>query len=231
MAQVEIVTPGTRLGTTQDFLPGAGTYVRPDDLNAIGGRGSTIVAALAGFRIVQQPTTTAHAAASASTAAASHAMEIDDDNDAAGAASARQVLPSIHVVRDLHDANPIPAIGNVVTATVTSITSRFAKVNILCVGSSPLREPFHGMIRIQDVRETEKDKVEMYKSFRPGDIVRAEVISLGDSRSYFLATSKNDLGVVFAESAAGASMLPVSWCEMQCPKTKAKEFRKVAKTF
>ena len=24
-------------------------------------------------------------------------------------------------------------------------------------------------------------------------------------------------------------MVPISWCEMQCPKTHAKEFRKVAK--
>ena len=30
-------------------------------------------------------------------------------------------------------------------------------------------------------------------------------------------------------SYVGAAMVPVSWCEMQCPKTKAKEHRKVAK--
>lgn len=44
----------------------------------------------------------------------------------------------------------------------------------------------------------------MYDCFRPGDIVRAEVLSLGDSRSYYLSTSKNHLGVVYAKSAAGA---------------------------
>ena len=27
----------------------------------------------------------------------------------------------------------------------------------------------------------------------------------------------------------GAAMVPISWCEMQCPKTRAKEHRKVAK--
>lgn len=43
----------------------------------------------------------------------------------------------------------------------------------------------------------------MYKSFRPGDVVRAEVLSLGDTRNYLLATTKNELGVVFAESVAG----------------------------
>ncbi len=46
-------------------------------------------------------------------------------------------------------------------------------------------------------------QVIMYDCFRPGDIVRAEVLSLGDVRSYFLTTAKNELGVVFARSIAG----------------------------
>lgn len=33
--------------------------------------------------------------------------------------------------------------------------------------------------------------------------MRAEVLSLGDTRNYLLATTKNELGVVFAESVAG----------------------------
>ena len=31
--------------------------------------------------------------------------------------------------------------------------------------------------RVQDVRATEKDKVKIFESFRPGDIVRAQVVS------------------------------------------------------
>lgn len=46
-------------------------------------------------------------------------------------------------------------------------------------------------------------QVELYACFRPGDLVRAEVIGLGDARSYYLSTAKNDLGVVYAKSAAG----------------------------
>jgi exosome complex component CSL4 len=52
---------------------------------------------------------------------------------------------------------------------------------------------------------------------------------LGDARSYFLSTAQNDLGVIFATSVAGATMIPISWQEMQCPKTKTIEFRKCAK--
>ena len=40
---------------------------------------------------------------------------------------------------------------------------------------------------------------------------------------------ENELGVVIARSEIGASMVPVSWTEMQCPDTYIKEYRKVAK--
>jgi exosome complex component CSL4 len=44
-----------------------------------------------------------------------------------------------------------------------------------------------------------------------------------------LTTAKNELGVIFAKSVAGATMVPISWDLMQCPKTKMTEHRKVAK--
>ncbi|XP_030636342.1 exosome complex component CSL4 isoform X4 [Chanos chanos] len=80
------------------------------------------------------------------------------------------------------------------------------------------------------LRKNEGEEVETYKSFRPGDIVLAKVISLGDVQSnYLLTTAENELGVVVAHSEAGVQMVPISWCEMQCPRTHAKEFRKVAR--
>lgn len=98
------------------------------------------------------------------------------------------------------------------------------------------------------MRATEIDtKTEIYKSFRPGDIVKAEVLSLGDARSYYLTTGKNELGVIYAKSISGMylkhfllylfvylsfvgeTMIPISWENMLCPKTKMKEYRKVAK--
>ena len=83
------------------------------------------------------------------------------------------------------------------------------------------QDQFRGVIRVHDVRATEKDKVEMYKSFRPGDIVLAKVISLGDARSYFLSTASNELGVASAKSMAGFALAPINWCEMQCRRTGA----------
>ena len=43
---------------------------------------------------------------------------------------------------------------------------RISKVHILCVGDAVMSEPFRGQIRKEDVRAVEKDRVEMYRSFR-----------------------------------------------------------------
>ncbi|VVB01585.1 unnamed protein product [Arabis nemorensis] len=124
---------------------------------------------------------------------------------------------------------PVPEPGSLVIARVTKVMARMAAADILCVGPKAVCEKFAGIIRQQDVRATEIDKVDMHLSFRPGDIVRALVLSLGDARAYYLSTAKNELGVVSAESAAGETMVPISWTEMQCPLSSQTEPRKVAK--
>ncbi|CAG5121517.1 unnamed protein product, partial [Candidula unifasciata] len=135
---------------------------------------------------------------------------------------------SIHIGTE-EDHDTIPSIGDLVIARVTNVNPRFCKCEITCVGTSPLTDVFRGMVRKEDVRATEKDRVEMYKCFRPGDIIVARVLSLGDSLSYLLTTAENELGVVMATSEAGVNMVPLSWSKMQCPKTLSEEFRKVAK--
>jgi exosome complex component CSL4 len=94
----------------------------------------------------------------------------------------------------------LPTVSSVVLARVTRINPRQATVTIFCVGDVPLHDEFQGIIRAQDVRATEKDKVKIFESFRPGDIVRALVISLGDQSNYYLSTAQNSLGVVMAYS-------------------------------
>lgn len=94
-------------------------------------------------------------------------------------------------------------------------------------------EAFRGVIRSQDVRSTDRDKVKIAECFRPGDIVRAVVLSLGDGSNYYLTTTRNDLGVVFAKSEGGAGeqMVAIDWETMVCEKTGAVEKRKCAKLF
>lgn len=154
----------------------------------------------------------------------------------------------------------VPMPGSTILGRITRVNARQANVSILIVdgqpcapgdwsscgytnqaaGEDPSGADFTGVIRIQDVRQTEKDKVRMQDCFRPGDIVKAIVISLGDIRSYFLATTQNHLGVIyalpsqpdsalFARSHSQQPMIPINWQEMQDPQTGLIEKRKVAK--
>ena len=97
-------------------------------------------------------------------------------------------------------------------------------VSITVVDGVPLPtgEDFTGVIRVQDIRATEKDKVKVGDCFRGGDVIKGQVvgtrfilvstvasltreqISLGDARSYYITTARNDLGVIFATSEAGS---------------------------
>ncbi|KAJ6604769.1 hypothetical protein DFH09DRAFT_1123765 [Mycena vulgaris] len=124
-----------------------------------------------------------------------------------------------------------PAINSVVLGSVTRLSPLQATLSISVVDGVPLPagEEFTGVIRSQDVRATEKDRVKIGDSFRGGDVVRGVVISLGDARSYFITTARNDLGVVFAVSEAGKTMVPISWKEMRCPETGRIEKRKCAR--
>jgi exosome complex RNA-binding protein Csl4 len=143
-----------------------------------------------------------------------------------GAADGR---PVVEVLRG-SGAAALPQPGATVLARVTRVTPRLASCDILCVGGAATEAPFSGIIRQQDVRATEVDKVALHDCFRPGDVVRAAVLSLGDARSYYLTTARNELGVVHARSAAaGEPLTPLSWQEMVCPKTQTVEKRKVAR--
>jgi len=124
-----------------------------------------------------------------------------------------------------------PKPGSIVLGSITRLSPLQAMLSITVVDNVPLpySEDFTGVIRVQDVRAAEKDKVKIGDCFRGGDVVKGVVISLGDSRSYYVSTARNDLGVVFALSEAGATMEPVSWQEMRCPKTGNFEKRKCAK--
>lgn len=90
---------------------------------------------------------------------------------------------------------------------------------------------FQALIRKEDVRAVEKDRVVMDDMFRVGDIVRGSIVSLGDQSFYYLTTARNDLGVVMARSEAGNMMFPVSWKEMRDSVTGLAELRKVARPF
>jgi len=133
------------------------------------------------------------------------------------------------------------SVGQIVLGRVARIATQQAFVEIVAAaggagvdigggGGLALRETQSGVIRKEDVRAGASVQVEIYSSFRSGDVVLAKIISLGDSRRYFLSTADSELGVIHAISAtSGKKMVPVNWKEMECPDTKVKEARKCAK--
>lgn len=123
----------------------------------------------------------------------------------------------------------LPEVDAFVLGRVVKIKPKEATISIFVVDETVCQREFQGIIRIQDVRATEKDTIKIHTSFRPGDIVRAQVISLGDQSSYYLSTAKSDLGVVFARDITGNTMYPINWYQMRSYITGNIEERKCAK--
>lgn len=109
------------------------------------------------------------------------------------------------------------------------INAGVANVDIVCVGDRAVKESFSGLIRKENVRAHDIDRVKMQECYRPGDVLVAQVISLGDRRSYFLSTTGEGEGVVYAMGDAGQPLLPLSTTMMQCPVTRVKHPRKCAR--
>ena len=122
----------------------------------------------------------------------------------------------------------VPQIGSIVTGKVIRISRMHATVEMLVIDDETVPYPFSGTIRKLDVRQTDVDNIRMETCFRPGDVVKAEVISLGDRRNYMLSTAKSDLGVTHATSNDGNDLMPCSYSEMIDAATGEKESRKVA---
>lgn len=147
----------------------------------------------------------------------------------------------------------VPTQGDIVTAQVVIITQQMCKCLIKCIGNTILSRRYRGILRKEDIRAADKDRIDVYKSFRPGDVILARIVSflslskivltfyyityflnfiqlpIIEAQTYKLSTAENELGVVTAYSEHGYPMVPISWTMMQCTKMYSKEHRKVAK--
>lgn len=221
-----LAIPGQRLGAVTTYAAGPGTHVQ----------NTHVYASIAGPVAVE--------ASSKSKSTVSISRNISDQSGQA--------------TKPKRKYNTLPSVDSIVLARVTRVQKRQATVSILVVldpatttansdndditsiltssanpenhsNSDELR--FQALIRKEDVRAVEKDRVVMDEMFRVGDIVRGSVISLGDQSFYYLTTARNDLGVVLARSEAGNMMFPASWKDMRDPVTGVAEVRKVARPF
>lgn len=206
MSYPQIVLPGEPLGALGNLNPGPGTHVQ----------NGQIIASIAG--VVKHTTNNRDTSSkSRSTQTISVALDLNTNSS------------------DVHATPRLPTVGAIVYGRITVVQRVQALCVILALQSSPAAEvstcewPLRGILRSQDVRMTEKDRVKMHESVAVGDIVRAEVVSLGDQGGYYLSTAGNELGVVMAWSKMGNVCVPVSWKEVADEVTGVREERKVAK--
>jgi len=144
--------------------------------------------------------------------------------------------------------NKVVSVGQLVLCRVLRISMVQAAVEIVASierttgrNADPYQytgftEALTGIIRKENIHESATEEIEIHQSFRPGDVVYARILSLGDSRNYFLTTSEVSLGVVRAfcsskscSSHGGAVMKSVNKQQMECPVCQVKVERKCAK--
>ena len=141
-----LVCPGDKLSEVDDALPGNGTHVFEGFIvSSLLGRLKYAYASLSAGPIQQQNEGETKAATT-STSKPTLSVTIEGRGIEGGEAS----------------APPIPlalAIGDEVLAKVRSLNPRYASATIVCKETIPLVKEFSGIIRVQDVRSSEIDKV------------------------------------------------------------------------
>jgi len=199
-----VVVPGDRVGSINQISSGPGTYIR----------GFHVYSSLVG-KFVINPLT-------------KEENQKDDSNDQAAKFIA-SVVPR-NGKKCASDQNL--SVGQLVLGRITRLSTQQASLEIIAADEKVgvLRESHGGTIRREDIRSGATEEIDINQCFRPGDVVICRILSLGDHRRYFLSTAESKLGVVRAVcESSGENMVPVSWKEMECPITHAKEFRKCAR--
>lgn len=183
MATSSVALPGQLLGPASQYRPGPGVHLHEANLY------SSLLGAVSITQSGPNSNTTSTSSSSSTPAAAirgppkrpnklSAALQQQQSHSAS-----TSELPTISVSRGAaggrqRQREVLPQVGNSVLCRVTRITPRQAVVAILVCGETVLEAEWQGVIRVQDVRATEKDRVKIYESFRPGDIVRASVVCI-----------------------------------------------------
>lgn len=179
MATTSVALPGQLLGPANKYRPGPGVHLHDANLYS----------SLLGAVTISQPASAALASNNNNIAVPRGPAKRPNKLSAAiqsaagpgpGGNKADAELPTVSVSRQAarRQREVLPQVGNAVLCRVTRINPRQAVAAILVCGDTVLEAEWQGVIRVQDVRATEKDRVKIYESFRPGDIVRASVVRI-----------------------------------------------------
>ena len=102
---------------------------------------------------------------------------------------------------------PIIELGATVFCKAQKIFVNQLSVEIVAIGDTQLKYYPKGIIKREEMMNGgDLDLSSIPELYRPGDIIRAEISSLGDNRQYYLRTNRDDLGVIYAKSITGRIM-------------------------
>jgi exosome complex component CSL4 len=119
----------------------------------------------------------------------------------------------------------VPKVSSTVVGQIGNAQSDNVLVKILKIENKRLSGEFSGILHISDVSDRYIDS--MNDVCKPGDIVRAKVIS-GKNRIFHLSTNDKNLGIVYAFCSRCSTLLEPQRYEMHCPKCGNIENRKIA---
>lgn len=122
----------------------------------------------------------------------------------------------------------VPKVSTVVIGQVGNAQSDNVLVKIFKIGKKNLSGEFGGILHISDVSDRYVNA--MNDVCKPGDIVRAKVIS-DKNRIYHLSTNDKALGVLYGFCSRCGNLLEPQRYELQCPKCGNVERRKMAQDY
>ena len=131
------------------------------------------------------------------------------------------VYPLVHGVG-------VPRTGSVVTGQIMDVRSKTATLRILKLGERPLSGFFTGFLYIAEASPGYVKT--MYEVCKPGDMMRAKVIS-DANRTFYLSTEESDLGVIYAFCSTCGHMVVPKKGGMSCPRCGHVEKRKIASDY
>lgn len=124
----------------------------------------------------------------------------------------------------VHEAR-VPKVGSIVLGQVSNVQTQNAALRIFKIGNKNLSGVFTGLLHVSDVQLRYVDS--MFEVCKPGDILRAKVIS-EKNRVYHLSIKDKSLGVVYAFCSQCGYTLEPRGHSLQCSRCGKVEKRKTA---
>jgi exosome complex component CSL4 len=119
----------------------------------------------------------------------------------------------------------VPKVSATIIGQIGNAQSDNVLVRIFKIENKQLSGEFSGILHISDVSDRYVES--MNDVCKPGDIVRAKVIS-AKNRIFHLTTNDKNLGILYAFCSKCSTLLEPQRYELHCPKCGNTERRKIA---